>query len=145
MSLQVADDFSNYQLSKLMRRSKLNQKLEDVRKVLKSSETAVVGLSQGSQVCDVETSRIMSSDSAHYILVRGVDMESSSQDEAESQGSVEGGAEERGRGGGGEGDGRGVGTSEQVGRREEEEKEEEREGKKVKEKEERRKIGRAPV
>lgn len=58
-----------------MTRSKLNQRLEDVRKVLKSSETVTIGLEGQSPSCEVEASRIMSSDSAHYILVKGMEME----------------------------------------------------------------------
>ena len=85
---QVANDFSNYQLSKLMKRSKLSQRLEDIRKTLKSSDTIGIGLGGQSQSCEVEASRIMSSDSAHYILVRGVDLEASSQDEIEEERNV---------------------------------------------------------
>ena len=80
----VAGDFSSYQLSRLMQRSKLNRQLEDVRKSLRAGETAqeIIGGQSGSTSCEVEASRIMSSDSAHYILVKGVDLESSSsQDE----------------------------------------------------------------
>ena len=80
----VAGDFSSYQLSRLMQRSKLNRQLEDVRKSLRAGETAqeIIGGQSGSASCEVEASRIMSSDSAHYILVKGVDLESSSsQDE----------------------------------------------------------------
>ena len=58
-----------------MTRSKLNQRLEDVRKVLKSSETVTIGLEGQPPSCEVEASRIMSSDSAHYILVKGMEME----------------------------------------------------------------------
>ena len=44
---------------------------------MKSQETSVVGLGGGtSSVHEVEASRIMSSESARYILVKGVDMES---------------------------------------------------------------------
>ena len=88
-SLQVADDFSNYQLSKLMKRSRISQKLADVRHVLKSNETAVIGLGEESKVHEVEARRIMSSDSAHYILVKGRELESSSQDDSLSQSSME--------------------------------------------------------
>ena len=80
----VAGDFSSYQLSRLMQRSKLNRRLEDVRKSLRAGETAqeIIGGQSGSTSCEVEASRIMSSDSTHYILVKGVDLESSSsQDE----------------------------------------------------------------
>ena len=88
-SLQVADDFSNYQLSKLMKRSRISKKLADVRQVLKSNETAVIGLGEESKVTEVESSRIVSSDSAHYILVKGRELESSSQDDSLSQSSME--------------------------------------------------------
>ena len=88
-SSQVASDFSNYQLSKLMQCSRTSQKLADVRKVLRSSETAVIGLSEESKVHEVEASRIMSSDSAHYILVKGRELESSSQEDSLSQSSME--------------------------------------------------------
>ena len=88
-SSQVASDFSNYQLSKLMQRSRTSQKLADVRKVLRSSETTVIGLSEESKVHEVEASRIMSSDSAHYILVKGRELESPSQEDSLSQSSME--------------------------------------------------------
>ena len=68
-----------------MKRSRISQKLADVRKVLKSNDAAVLDLSSESNVHEVETSRIMSSEAAHYILVKGVDVESqSSQDEEEA-------------------------------------------------------------
>ena len=68
-----------------MKRSRISQKLADVRKVLKSNDAAVLDLSSESKVHEVETSRIMSSEAAHYILVKGVDVESqSSQDEEEA-------------------------------------------------------------
>ena len=54
----------------------------------------IVGLGDESKVHEVETSRIMSSDSAHYILVRGEDMESSNQDEGVEWGMEESELEE---------------------------------------------------
>ena len=75
----AASDFSNYQLSRLLHRSKLTRQLEEVRNTLKAGDTAreVVGGRSGSS-CEVESNQIMSSDSAHYILVKGVDLEGSS-------------------------------------------------------------------
>lgn len=68
-----------------MKRSRISQKLAGVRKVLKSNDTAVVGLGEETKIHDVESSRIMSHEAAHYILVKGVDIESqSSQDEDEA-------------------------------------------------------------
>ena len=85
-SLQIADDFSTYQLYKLLTQSRTSQKLEEVRKVLKSNQTATMGLSGEANIHDVETSRILSSESAHYILVRGTDIDGqSSQDESTTE------------------------------------------------------------
>ena len=75
----VASDFSDYQMSRLMKRSRLSRQLEDVRHSLKEMGSEIIGGQLGS--FEVEANRIMSSDSAHYILVKGVDVEgSSSQD-----------------------------------------------------------------
>ena len=50
--------------------------------MLKSNDTAVVGLGEESKVHEVETSRIVSSEASHYILVKRTDIDSqSSQDE----------------------------------------------------------------
>ena len=70
-----------------MKRSRISQKLEGVRKVLKSNDTAVVGLGEESKVHEVETSRIVSSEASHYILVKGADIveSQSSQDEEEEE------------------------------------------------------------
>ena len=70
-----------------MKRSRISQKLEGVRKVLKSNDTAVVGLGEESKVHEVETSRIVSSEASHYILVKGADIvdSQSSQDEEEEK------------------------------------------------------------
>ena len=54
--------------------------------MLKSNDTAVVGLGEESKVHEVETSRIVSSEASHYILVKGTDIEGqSSQDEEEEE------------------------------------------------------------
>ena len=83
-----------------MTRSKLSRKLEDVRRVLKSSETAAIDLGGEGRACEVEANRIASSDSAHYILVRGVDLEEERREEVRGVGSSsqgEGGEEGEGR------------------------------------------------
>ena len=54
--------------------------------MLKSNDTAVVGLGEESKVHEVETSRIMSSEASHYILVKGADIESQDEeDDSQSQ------------------------------------------------------------
>ena len=42
--IQVSSDFSNYQLSRLLKRSRTSRKLEDVRKALREQDTVLVGL-----------------------------------------------------------------------------------------------------
>ena len=79
MYFQKADAFSDYQLQRLLKRSQLSRKLEDVRTTMKTDCTAAYGLSDMS-VGEVEASRIASSDTGHYILIRAKDLVSSSQD-----------------------------------------------------------------
>ena len=65
-----------------MKRSNISKKLSNVRKVLKSNDTAVIGLGEESKGLEVESNRIWSSEASHYILVKGTDIESqSSQDD----------------------------------------------------------------
>ena len=83
----MAGDFSNYQLSRLMTQSRTTRKLEEVRHALKSNETAMMGLGEESRVHNVETSRILSSEGAHYILVKGdIDSQSSQDEDDEGRG-----------------------------------------------------------
>ena len=80
---QVADDFSRYQLAGLVKRSRVSEKLECVRRVLKSGEAAVA-VGDVTKVRHVETNRVVSSDHTHYILVKGSDLESSLADNGNS-------------------------------------------------------------
>ena len=73
---QVADDFSQYQLARLVKRSRVSERLECVRRVLRSGEAAVA-VGDMSKVHHVETNRVVSSDHTRYILVRGSGLESS--------------------------------------------------------------------
>ena len=83
MYVKRASDFSDYQLQKLMRRSHLNRKLEDVRKTLNASESAMYGFEEAE--LDVEAERIVSSESGRYILIQGKDLGSSSQEESQEE------------------------------------------------------------
>ncbi len=63
-----------------MKQSHTTRKLEEVRKVLKSNETAVMGLNDAAHITEVETSRILSSEDAHYILVKSTAIDGQSMD-----------------------------------------------------------------
>ncbi|XP_078612247.1 DNA excision repair protein ERCC-5-like [Branchiostoma floridae x Branchiostoma japonicum] len=68
---EEADSFSNMQLSNLLSRSKLSQRLGEVRKDMNMQASGAVSqyLSQGASV---ESRRVVSEDTAHYLLVKGV-------------------------------------------------------------------------
>ncbi|CAH1244600.1 ERCC5 [Branchiostoma lanceolatum] len=68
---EEADSFSNMQLSNLLSRSKLSQRLGEVRKDMNMQASGAVSqyLSQGASV---ESRRVVSEDTAHYVLVKGV-------------------------------------------------------------------------
>uniref|UniRef100_A0A1X7UU45 XPG N-terminal domain-containing protein n=1 Tax=Amphimedon queenslandica TaxID=400682 RepID=A0A1X7UU45_AMPQE len=78
-----ANDFSNYQLSRVMRRSQLSRKLGDVRKTLNRSQSNSLGIPQGTNV-QVEANRILSTEERRYILIQGTDsfISSSTMEEA---------------------------------------------------------------
>uniref|UniRef100_A0A8B9HTK3 Excision repair cross-complementation group 5 n=1 Tax=Astyanax mexicanus TaxID=7994 RepID=A0A8B9HTK3_ASTMX len=65
-------DFSQYQLAGLLQRNKLNQRLEGVEKEMSQRSCGAVEeqYSQGREH-SVETQRLVSEDSSHYILIKG--------------------------------------------------------------------------
>lgn len=69
-----------------MRKSHLNRRLEDVRKTLNASESAMYGLEETAGLdVHVEAERIVSSESSRYILIQGKDLGSSSQEESQEE------------------------------------------------------------
>ncbi|XP_066518116.1 DNA excision repair protein ERCC-5 [Hoplias malabaricus] len=65
-------DFSQYQLAGLLQRNKLNQRLEGVEKEMSQrSSGAGEELYSQSGEHNVETRRLVSEDSSHYILIKG--------------------------------------------------------------------------
>lgn len=72
MSLQKSGDFSQYQLAGLLQRNNLNQRLEGVEKEMSQRRCGAVEEEYGqSDEHDVESRRLLSEDSSHYILVKG--------------------------------------------------------------------------
>ncbi|XP_051918412.1 DNA excision repair protein ERCC-5 homolog [Hippocampus zosterae] len=70
---ELSTDFSQYQLSGLLHRNKLNQRLEGVEKEMNQrSAGSAPQLSEGDQRShDVESRRLVSEDNSHYILIKG--------------------------------------------------------------------------
>ncbi|CAH1781165.1 unnamed protein product [Owenia fusiformis] len=66
-----ANDFSSFQITKLLKQNKLSSKIEDLRKEmnLKSVGAAPLNFDFGDEV---ESNRVMSEDAAHYVLIKGL-------------------------------------------------------------------------
>ncbi|XP_053532353.1 DNA excision repair protein ERCC-5 [Ictalurus punctatus] len=69
---EKSGDFSQYQLAGLLQRNNLNQRLEGVEKEMSQRRCGAVEEEYGqSDEHDVESRRLLSEDSSHYILVKG--------------------------------------------------------------------------
>ncbi|XP_077375635.1 DNA excision repair protein ERCC-5 homolog [Festucalex cinctus] len=70
---ELSTDFSQYQLSGLLHRNTLNQRLEGVEKEMnqRSAGSAPQLSEQDQQNHDVESRRLVSEDNSHYILIKG--------------------------------------------------------------------------
>ena len=75
MYLQEAGHFSSFQLQNVLKRGKLNQRLEVLRKEMNDRNTGdVVGMTSQSSLqgdVTVDSRRIVSEDTGHYILIKG--------------------------------------------------------------------------
>ncbi|XP_077444783.1 DNA excision repair protein ERCC-5 homolog [Stigmatopora argus] len=67
---EVSTDFSQYQLSGLLHRNKLNQRLVGVEKEM-NQRSAPPLYKEEQQTHDVESRRLVSEDNSHYILIKG--------------------------------------------------------------------------
>ncbi|XP_070537591.1 DNA excision repair protein ERCC-5-like [Ptychodera flava] len=69
-----AHDFSNYQLSNLLQKSRMSQRLEDVRKEMSNRESGEIAsmLNYEGATKDVQSQRVVSEDTQHYILIKGL-------------------------------------------------------------------------
>ena len=70
----MASSFSNFQLEGVLKRGRLNQRLDELRKEMTSRNTGQLSglVSQDSSTGEstVESQKIMSEDTAHYILIK---------------------------------------------------------------------------
>ena len=72
-SIQDSDDFSSYQVAKLLKQSKLSAKLDQVSKEINARHAGSVTSDFGGHSSDlVEMKRVVSEDTAHYVLIKGL-------------------------------------------------------------------------
>ncbi len=79
-------DFSQYQVAKLMKQSKLTQKIKDVRKDMNLRNVGEIASSlTGEQAAEViQSQRVVSEDASHYILIKGLNKNKHSKDAPQS-------------------------------------------------------------
>lgn len=70
-----SNDFSQYQLRGLLKKSNLNRCIENVQKELSQQHSGEIQTqyeNEGGFVREVESSRVFSEDTSHYILIKGM-------------------------------------------------------------------------
>ncbi|KAM6382848.1 DNA excision repair protein ERCC-5-like isoform 1-T1 [Alca torda] len=72
---EESSDFSQYQLRGLLKKSNLNRCIENVQKELNQQHSGEIKTqyeNEGGFVKEVETRRVVSEDTSHYILIKGI-------------------------------------------------------------------------
>ncbi|XP_056183087.1 DNA excision repair protein ERCC-5 [Falco biarmicus] len=72
---EESNDFSQYQLRGLLRKSNLNRCIENVQKELNQQHSGEIQTqyeNEGGFVKEVESRRVVSEDTSHYILIKGI-------------------------------------------------------------------------
>ncbi|XP_062422774.1 DNA excision repair protein ERCC-5 [Rhea pennata] len=72
---EESDDFSQYQLRGLLKKSNLNRYIENVEKELNQQHSGQIQTqyeNEGGFVKEVESKRVISEDTSHYILIKGI-------------------------------------------------------------------------
>ncbi|NXS69367.1 ERCC5 protein, partial [Pandion haliaetus] len=75
LSFKESSDFSQYQLRGLLKKSNLNRCIENVQKELNQQHSGEIQMqyeNEGGFVKEVESSRVVSEDTSHYILIKGI-------------------------------------------------------------------------
>ncbi|NXV87651.1 ERCC5 protein, partial [Calonectris borealis] len=73
--LKESNDFSQYQLRGLLKKSNLNRCIENVQKELNQQHSGEIQTqyeNEGGFVKEVESRRVVSEDTSHYILIKGI-------------------------------------------------------------------------
>ncbi|XP_078077556.1 DNA excision repair protein ERCC-5 homolog [Mustelus asterias] len=89
---QESTDFSQYQLTGLLKRNKLNQHIEGVQKEMNKQYSGQIQMecnSEGGFIKDMETRRLVSEDASHYILIKGIQSKNNEDKETDRQNTPE--------------------------------------------------------
>ncbi|XP_051882530.1 DNA excision repair protein ERCC-5 [Pristis pectinata] len=89
---QESADFSQYQLSGLLKRNRLNQHIEGVQKEMNKQYCGEVQMdcnNEGGFFKDMETRRLVSEDASHYILIKGIQSNNTEDTESNKQNTPE--------------------------------------------------------
>lgn len=75
MFFKESSDFSQYQLRGLLKKSSLNRCIENVQKELNQQHSGEIQTqyeNEGGFVKEVESRKVVSEDTSHYILIKGM-------------------------------------------------------------------------
>ncbi|XP_052641636.1 DNA excision repair protein ERCC-5 isoform X2 [Harpia harpyja] len=84
---EESSDFSQYQLRGLLKKSNLNRCIENVQKELNQQHSGEIQTqyeNEGGFVKEVESSRVVSEDTSHYILIKGIQAKKSTSRDVET-------------------------------------------------------------
>ncbi|XP_071598812.1 DNA excision repair protein ERCC-5 isoform X2 [Heliangelus exortis] len=86
---EESNDFSQYQLRGLLKKSSLNRCIENVQKELNQQHSGEIQTqyeNEGGFVKEVETRRVVSEDTSHYILIKGIQAKEATSRDLETAG-----------------------------------------------------------
>ncbi|XP_042661831.1 DNA excision repair protein ERCC-5 isoform X1 [Tyto alba] len=84
---EESNDFSQYQLRGLLKKSNLNRCIENVQKELNQQQSGEIQTqyeNEGGFVKEVESRRVVSEDSSHYILIQGIQAKEATRSDLET-------------------------------------------------------------
>ncbi|XP_045139703.1 DNA excision repair protein ERCC-5 [Echinops telfairi] len=85
--LQESNEFSQYQLKGLLKKNYLNQHIENVQKEMNQQHSGQIGRQykdEGGFLKEVESRRVVSEDTSHYILIKGIQAKNTTEVDPES-------------------------------------------------------------
>ncbi|XP_041359728.1 DNA repair protein complementing XP-G cells-like isoform X2 [Gigantopelta aegis] len=86
---QDAEDFSSYQMAKILKQSRLTTRLDAVRKELNVESCGDVSHHFGDASGQIQSQRVVSDDTSHYILIQGVGRHRQVEEDSKRQASTE--------------------------------------------------------
>ncbi|XP_023594316.1 DNA excision repair protein ERCC-5 [Trichechus manatus latirostris] len=84
---EESDDFSQYQLKGLLKKNYLNQHIENIQKEMNQQHSGQIQRQyedEGGFLKEVESRRVVSEDTSHYILIKGIQAKKTAEGDSES-------------------------------------------------------------